>query len=157
MIVQCDIQKNSFVAAFDVATGQPVWRTAREEIPSWSTPAIFEANGRAELVTQATKFTRGYDPSTGKELWRLSGNSEIAIPTPIIGPEPRHRHQRLHAGAADLRDQARRDRRHHAKGRPDAERVHRVEHESRRAVHPDAGDLRRSALRAGHQRRPDGL
>jgi outer membrane protein assembly factor BamB len=86
VIVQCDIQKNSFVAAFDVATGQPVWRTSREEIPSWSTPAIFEANGRAELVTQATKFMRGYDPATGKELWRLSGNSEIAIPTPIIGP-----------------------------------------------------------------------
>jgi outer membrane protein assembly factor BamB len=86
VIVQCDIQKNSFIAAFDVASGRPVWRTDREEIPSWSTPAIFEANGRAELVTQATKFTRGYDPDTGKELWRLSGNSEIAIPTPVIGP-----------------------------------------------------------------------
>jgi outer membrane protein assembly factor BamB len=86
VIVQCDIQKNSFIAAFDVASGRPVWRTDREEIPSWSTPAIFEANGRAELVTQATKFTRGYDPATGKELWRLSGNSEIAIPTPVIGP-----------------------------------------------------------------------
>ena len=47
VIVQCDIQKNSFIAAFDVATGQPAWRTAREEIPSWSTPAIFDNNGRA--------------------------------------------------------------------------------------------------------------
>jgi outer membrane protein assembly factor BamB len=86
VIVQCDIQKNSFIAAFDVATGQPVWRTAREEIPSWSTPAIFEVDGHVELVTQATTFTRGYDPTTGKELWRLSGNSEITIPTPIVGP-----------------------------------------------------------------------
>jgi hypothetical protein len=86
VIVQCDIQKNSFVAAFDVATGNPVWRTPREEIPSWSTPAVFEANGRSELITQATTFIRGYDPATGKELWRLSGNSEITIPTPIVGP-----------------------------------------------------------------------
>ena len=86
LIVQCDIQKDSFIAAFDVATGQPVWRTPREEIPSWSTPAVIETNGRAELVTQATTFTRGYDPTNGKELWRLSGNSEIAIPTPIAGP-----------------------------------------------------------------------
>ncbi len=86
VIVQCDIQKNSFVAAFDVATGRPLWRTPREEIPSWSTPAIYEGNGRAELVTQGTNFTRGYDPGTGQELWRLSGNSEITIPTPIIGP-----------------------------------------------------------------------
>jgi outer membrane protein assembly factor BamB len=86
VIVQCDIQKNSFIAAFDAATGQPLWRTARDEIPSWSTPAIFEHDRRAELVTQATKFIRGYDPATGKELWRLSGNSEITIPTPIVGP-----------------------------------------------------------------------
>jgi len=85
VIVQCDIQKNSFIAAFDVATGQPLWRTKREEIPSWSTPAIYEGNGRAELVTQGKNFTRGYDPSTGQELWRLAGNSEITIPTPIIG------------------------------------------------------------------------
>ena len=37
-------------------------------------------------MTQATTFTRGYDPMTGKELWKYSGNSEIAIPTPIVGP-----------------------------------------------------------------------
>jgi outer membrane protein assembly factor BamB len=86
VIVQCDIQKNSFIAAFDVDTGQPAWRTAREEIPSWSTPAIFESGGRTELVTQATGFIRGYNPENGQELWRLSGNSEITIPTPIVGP-----------------------------------------------------------------------
>lgn len=86
VIVQCDIQKNSYIAAFDVASGQPVWRTERDEIPSWATPAIFEHDGRAELVTQATTFIRGYDPSNGKELWRLAGNSEITIPTPISGP-----------------------------------------------------------------------
>jgi outer membrane protein assembly factor BamB len=86
VIVQCDIQKNSFIAAFDVASGQEMWRTAREEIPSWSTPAIFESNGRTELVTQATTFIRGYDATNGKEIWRLSGNSEITIQTPIVGP-----------------------------------------------------------------------
>jgi outer membrane protein assembly factor BamB len=86
VIVQCDVQRRSFIAAFDTATGKQMWRTDRDEIPSWSTPAIVEANGKAELVTQATTFIRGYDPMTGKELWRLSGNSEITIPTPIVGP-----------------------------------------------------------------------
>lgn len=85
VIVQCDIQKNSFIAAFDVASGKPVWKTDRDEIPSWSTPTIFEVGGKAQIVTQATQFTRGYDAETGKELWRFSGNSEIAIPTPIVG------------------------------------------------------------------------
>ena len=85
-IVQCDIQRGSFIAAFDTQTGKEVWRTQRDEIPSWSTPSILEADGKVELVTQATTFTRGYDPMTGKELWKYSGNSEIAIPTPIMGP-----------------------------------------------------------------------
>jgi hypothetical protein len=86
VIVQCDIQRNSFIAAFDTASGTELWRTSRDEIPSWSTPTVFEAGGKAELVTQATTFIRGYDPSNGKELWKLSGNSEITIPTPIAGP-----------------------------------------------------------------------
>jgi len=86
VIVQADIQRGSFLAAFDTTTGKEVWRTQRDEIPSWSTPTILEVDGKAELVTQATTFTRGYDPMTGKELWKYSGNSEIAIPTPIVGP-----------------------------------------------------------------------
>ena len=84
VIVQCDIQKGSFVAAFRKSDGQPVWRTERDEIPSWPTPTVAEVAGRAELVTQATKFVRGYDPRTGEELWRLGPNSEVTTPTPIV-------------------------------------------------------------------------
>jgi len=83
-IVQCDIQRSSFLAAFQLAGGKLAWRTERDEIPSWGTPAIYDGPPRAELITHATKFIRGYDPLTGKELWRLAGNSEITVPTPII-------------------------------------------------------------------------
>ena len=38
VIVQADLQKNSFVAAYDIKSGKQVWKTPREEIPSWSTP-----------------------------------------------------------------------------------------------------------------------
>jgi outer membrane protein assembly factor BamB len=83
VIVQCDIQQRSFVAAFDVKTGKPVWRTDRDEIPSWATPTVVEMGGFVELVTQGTNAIRGYDPMTGQELWRLTGNSEVTVPTPI--------------------------------------------------------------------------
>lgn len=82
-IVQCDAGKNSFIAAFDVKTGQRVWTTPRDEVPSWGTPTVLEFKTGPELVTNATKFVRGYDPLTGKELWRLGRNSEISVPTPI--------------------------------------------------------------------------
>lgn len=83
VIVQADLQKGSFIAAYDLADGRQVWRTERDEIPSWATPSVFETAKRAELVTNATKHVRGYDPLTGKELWRIAGNSEIVTPTPI--------------------------------------------------------------------------
>lgn len=83
VIVQADLQKGSFIAAFDLEDGRQIWRTEREEIPSWATPSVFETDKRAELVTNATKQVRGYDPATGKELWRLTGSSEIVAPTPI--------------------------------------------------------------------------
>jgi outer membrane protein assembly factor BamB len=83
VIVQCDIGKDSFIAAYRLADGQQLWKTPREEIPSWGTPTIVEGPQRTELVTNATKFARGYDPDTGEELWRLAKHAEITVPTPI--------------------------------------------------------------------------
>jgi outer membrane protein assembly factor BamB len=87
VIVQADIQKNSFIAAFDVKSGKELWRTQRDEIPSWSTPTVYEGKTGAELVTNGTNALRGYDPTTGKELWSISGekfNSEITIGVPYV-------------------------------------------------------------------------
>ena len=40
VILQVDVQKGSFVAAFDVRTGKELWRTPRADVPTWSTPAV---------------------------------------------------------------------------------------------------------------------
>ncbi|MBL8189477.1 MAG: PQQ-binding-like beta-propeller repeat protein, partial [Acidobacteria bacterium] len=83
VIVQCDIQKGSFIAAYSLKDGKQVWKTDRAEIPSWGSPTIVESKQRVELVTNATKAARGYDPLTGKELWKLTGNPEVTSTTPI--------------------------------------------------------------------------
>lgn len=85
VIVLCDRQKDSFIAAFALKDGKEVWRTPRTEIPSWATPTIVQGQIRTELVTNAARAIRGYDPGTGKELWTLGPNSEIPCPTPIFG------------------------------------------------------------------------
>ena len=85
VIVQADIQKNSFIAAYDIKTGKQVWKTMREEIPSWGSPTVYEGKQRAELITSGPKAIRAYDPATGKELWKLGPMSEITTPTPIVG------------------------------------------------------------------------
>jgi outer membrane protein assembly factor BamB len=86
VILQADVQKGSYIAAWDVATGKPMWKTERaDEISTWGTPTIARAaDGRDVLVTNGTKI-RGYDPASGKQLWTLGPNSEITIGTPVAG------------------------------------------------------------------------
>jgi outer membrane protein assembly factor BamB len=84
VIVQCDQQKGSFLMAVDIRTGRTVWKTVRDELPSWATPTIYNGKGRVELITNSPNFIRGYDPDTGKELWRLDGSSKITAPTPVF-------------------------------------------------------------------------
>lgn len=84
VIIQCDIGKNSFLSAHHLITGDQLWLTPRDEIPSWCSPTLVPLeNGKMELVTVASKYARGYDPETGKERWRLGKFSEIAVPTPF--------------------------------------------------------------------------
>jgi outer membrane protein assembly factor BamB len=83
VIVQCDTQGDSFLMAFDIATGDTAWKTMRDELPSWGTPTIYPGGERTELITNGSNFIRGYDPRTGRELWRLGGSSKITAPTPI--------------------------------------------------------------------------
>ena len=87
VILQCDTQTDSFIIAFDANTGRAVWKTKREEIPSWGTPTVATTSKGEELIANASNFIRGYDPRTGKELWRLGGSSKITAPTPIFADD----------------------------------------------------------------------
>ncbi len=83
VIVQADQQQGSFIAAFDIDTGDEVWRKSRDLISSFSTPTIHEGAERTELVTNGAGTMHGYDPRTGEELWRMSGSSLNTTPTPV--------------------------------------------------------------------------
>jgi outer membrane protein assembly factor BamB len=70
--------------ALNAENGEAVWKTERDELPSWGTPTVATTAAGPELVTNASKFVRGYDPRKGQELWRLGGSSKISAPTPIF-------------------------------------------------------------------------
>jgi outer membrane protein assembly factor BamB len=84
VVVLCDVQKNSFLAVFNLADGRELWRTPRSDVPTWSTPAIVAAAGRTQIAVNGWHHTGGYDFTTGKELWKLDGGGDIPVPTPII-------------------------------------------------------------------------
>ena len=87
VLLQCDTLTDSFILALDAETGRTAWKVDRDELPSWSTPSVYEGSSGPELVTNAPNLIRGYDPTTGEELWRLGGSSKITAPTPIFTDE----------------------------------------------------------------------
>ncbi len=84
IVLQVDVQKDSFLGAFSLKDGRELWRTPRQDVPTWSTPTIHEAGGRTQVIVNGWKHIGGYDFETGKELWKMGGGGDIPVPTPIV-------------------------------------------------------------------------
>ena len=77
-----DNEEQSFVAAYDTATGGELWRANRDEPANWATPYVWENDVRTELITAGTRGVRSYSLD-GDLLWQLTGMSSLVIPTPF--------------------------------------------------------------------------
>ncbi len=84
VILQVDVQKDSFLGAFSLKDGAALWRTPRQDVPTWSTPTVHEVNGRSQVIVNGWRHIGGYDVETGKELWKLRGGGDIPVPTPVV-------------------------------------------------------------------------
>jgi outer membrane protein assembly factor BamB len=84
VVVQADVQKGSFLAAFDVRDGKELWRDARADVPTWGTPTIHQVNGQPQVIVNGMRHAGAYDLKTGKEIWKLTGGGDIPVPTPVV-------------------------------------------------------------------------
>lgn len=83
LIVPWDHEGESFIVAVNKETGEEIWRRERDESTSWSTPLVIEHEGKAQVVTNATKRVRAYDVETGTVVWESAGMTRNVIPTPV--------------------------------------------------------------------------
>ncbi len=83
LIVLRDHQGQSMLHVLNKSTGDILWEVKRDEVSSWSTPAVIEYKGSPQLVTSATNKIRSYDLETGKVLWECTGLTRNVIPTPL--------------------------------------------------------------------------
>jgi outer membrane protein assembly factor BamB len=84
VVIQADVQKNAFLAAFDARNGNELWRTARTDVPTWGTPTIHTVNGQTQIIVTGWRHIGAYDFKTGKEIWRMKGTGDIPVPTPVV-------------------------------------------------------------------------
>ncbi|NKB89634.1 MAG: PQQ-binding-like beta-propeller repeat protein [Acidobacteria bacterium] len=86
VILVADQEVESFIAAYDRATGDEVWRVARPEAHSGhSTPILWVSpEGEQQLLVPGSFLLDAYDPFTGEKLWWVSGLSFEMKSTPVI-------------------------------------------------------------------------
>lgn len=85
IIIQADVLGESFLTALDVGDGSEVWRTPREDVPTFSTPTVHELDdGSVVVVVNGFRQIAGYDARTGEPLWHMEGAGDIPTPTPVF-------------------------------------------------------------------------
>jgi len=85
IIIQCDIPKTPYIAAFDLATGNEIWKTMRgDEVSTWCTPAIYSNGENIQVIANGYTHMCGYEFETGKEIWKLSNGGDAPAPAPVI-------------------------------------------------------------------------
>jgi outer membrane protein assembly factor BamB len=84
VIVLCDVNNQSFITALDLATGRDIWRTLRDENPTWGTPSVHKSESRTQVIVNGYKHIGGYDAETGKAIWWMHGGGDVPCPTPVV-------------------------------------------------------------------------
>jgi outer membrane protein assembly factor BamB len=86
LVVQCDVQAQSFLTVLDARNGEELWRTDRDEDPCWATPTVHEVSAAdgPQIVVNGYKHIGGYELETGEEIWKLVGGGDVPVPTPVV-------------------------------------------------------------------------
>ncbi len=94
LILVRDGGDQQYVTALDKKTGQTVWKSDRPPLStpvrifrkSFSTPLVFEASGKMQMVVPGAQWFVSYEPETGQEIWRVdNGKGETVAPRPVYG------------------------------------------------------------------------
>ena len=69
----------STVVAFDKLTGRELWRALTAAEPGYSSPMIFEAGGKRQLIQFHPEAANGLDPETGDVYWSVPFKSDSGL------------------------------------------------------------------------------
>jgi outer membrane protein assembly factor BamB len=85
VILDMQLEGDSYLATYDIATGDQVWKTPRPiHNRGWSTPVVWsEGESRRVGLPAAGRFS-AYDLASGKEVWWADGVGNQVCATPIV-------------------------------------------------------------------------
>lgn len=74
----------SRLLCFDAATGRALWERPRQTDPTWATPIVIEAAGKAQVITLGLPHVISYALADGSELWRAECLEGEITPSPVF-------------------------------------------------------------------------
>ncbi|HYO62431.1 MAG TPA: PQQ-binding-like beta-propeller repeat protein [Pyrinomonadaceae bacterium] len=84
LLLNCNTDGEDFLLAVDKETGRTVWKTSHPPTErSFTTPVVWEAGGREQVVVSGSGHVKGYDVRTGRELWSVGGVPKWIAPSPV--------------------------------------------------------------------------
>ncbi len=83
LIFPWDHEGDSCLVALNAKNGYVKWKVARQERTNWATPLIVNHNQTKQVIVNG-RTVRSYKLETGELLWSCPGQTEQAIPTPLV-------------------------------------------------------------------------
>ena len=87
VLVSADHKGGGVIAGLDRKTGRTVWTELRPKHHNYTSPAIVQAGGRAQMVMAGCNLITSLDPSTGSKLWELNGSTEECVGSVVTDGE----------------------------------------------------------------------
>ncbi len=85
IVLVADQTKGSYIAAFDPANGEMLWKTPRpDDAGAYSTPAVFPSPRGDEIVLTGQRELASYSAGTGERLWWVNGFAKLSKGSPIV-------------------------------------------------------------------------
>jgi len=83
LVFPWDHEGDSCIVALNAKNGYVKWKVPRQERTNWATPVIVNHNGTKQVIVNG-RTVRSYKLETGELLWSCPGQTEQAIPTPLV-------------------------------------------------------------------------
>lgn len=87
VIVNIEHKGPSYLLAVDKQTGETRWKADRPSGSSWTSPIVFQQEGKEQVIVSSGGSVSGYSTIDGKQLWSFDGISGNSVPSPTVaGP-----------------------------------------------------------------------
>ncbi len=85
-----DHDNDSYLAAFDIRTGENRWRTDRSFYRrNYNSPVTWRQPDETQVVVAGTAQVTGYDAKSGALRWFIRDGSRVVSSTPVVGSDNR--------------------------------------------------------------------